>query len=637
MANQNLKNILSNLNVVCGMHIVPGWQWTDLSWQKFRRNYLDVEMFHDDIGNVYLNCSSLDALKSKLKNGDLVVLQAHLDHPGGTVIASDVHGEAGLYAACWLGRYSATLEGKNVTIAGTDGTKEELFVDADLMQLDERIMCFRSDKRFSAGATIHYPGEVCSVKENGGVVAAYNLDDAINVAVLLDVFSSIVPPNVIGLLTIGEEYNERGIRYFRGLVDSVDEAKKPRVINLEAPAENEANDFSVGDGVVVRTGDNRSLFSDVLCEKLAGLLQCKKSLHINSGQTEVSFLSKAGWLTSGLAIPVRYAHNGSSDGMWRDEEVAIKDVLDMHDAVTNIVCKSNSLNTLAERYGCVGGDAEDAINIVDEAGDVVSAIRQSNDYSEFLSKALVRWNEINKKYNIQAVHISPDEFHKYQDGVMGGKIGEIDLNELKYLSKESLKKVENELSIYKQEALNIYIMFARQFNAKRVGDGVALSVLQYDSNELERILCHEIVHWLTDDAIAARYVRRPISAIISEGMACYVSAKICGLTDSQALSLNDDTCLAYDRSKTDLKKRFKIILDGAGVNITGRRHRIISKAKLFSPFTISKDNPHNKYGYFLGLDFIKTCVSRGLSLQQILYDHVSTNQLLQEYLNEETI
>lgn len=629
---KNIKKIEENLNELYRYHIVPGWRWNERTWNRFKETFRKIPMCKDSVGNVYLNSSSVDDVLKAIAEKNVLILQAHLDHPGAALIGKVFESDGKkLYSAAWYGNYHPLLEAKTVTVYDeTSEETEDCLIEADVNRFGERLLYFWSDKEYKTPAYLHFNDDKAHFDVENNTVSGWALDDQINCTVLLEIFKGGLQKNVIGLLTLDEERGAFGIEYFKQLVDKRCGGAKPLLINLEAPSEKDETGLSLGKGMKIRLADSRGTFSNEICELLQKLLPGNKAMEIKTGGTEAGILSAKGWQTGSLAIPVRYSHNGSGEGVWYNEDVSISDVDDMHNAVETI-CNSASLFTSLIKED--GGRQLHKVEVHDEASETINAIRQTEEYGNFLLNIAGSWNKKQREYRIPTVNISSDEYKKYRGNILEGKLKPLDNKLLYSYAAEILPKVSKTVGVEKYDTLHIFLLLAGNFNAKHLNSGIGLSVEQLDFSDIKRILAHEMTHWCTSEILLANYPRTPARGIISEGLACFISGEVAGIPPQKTLNIEESAYKTYQEKEKDLKRRFRRLLETSCIEFKGNRHKILQCTDSFDPFTIHRNNPYNKYGYFLGYNFINFCREKDYSFERIINSPEKTFELLNIYLN----
>jgi len=625
----NIDKYLKIYDRLKGLHVIPRWDWNTKSLSKLDVLLKDngVSYFLDDVGNVVLNCKSAGELQQRLERGEIFqVLQAHLDHPGAVVVNS-VSRNKNLYSAEWLGGCSIPLEGRELLAYDSlSGHSSIVKVELDLRTSAGRFIYFYSRRRLKLGDTIlHYKSGAKRKREK--ILVDWALDDLIGCAAIIYALSETSDAGTIGLLTLGEEVGGYGLegfckRYIYQL------KRPPYFINIDATEEGEG-DFVCGSGVWLRYEDRDAKYDESLVEVLLSRHKGLRRVSLTRGGTEAGSLSRSGLAAVSLAVPIRNLHNGSRHYCWTDESVFLGDV--------SKLCASLLSLLPAERYEIATRKKTHLMPVIkctDYAAQIVKKVLRSKDYCDFLLNASDYWNRVNLKYNLPPVYLSSSEYEDFKARLELDKdiYASIDI---KGLVKELLLHVRSHVSDKPSpigSELQILTFLKANFNACNMNGSIALSLDKLQGEEARRVLAHELSHWMCDRLYKRSPHNNLIQLLLSEGSACFVSQKVCALDPEDALGLSEATYSYYESIEDDLKERFRRYMDGMFVHLCeGPKHSTLKPVQIHHPFRISRENPLNKYGYFLGYKFIKRCVEDSFSIEDVFTRHKDTMERLADF------
>lgn len=642
MLNKSIKDNMppvfaAAFDTLQNLHLVSGCGWHERTLGKIDRllSNLWIPHFTDDGGNLVLNCGSSEELTTSLKRGRInQILQAHLDHPGAIVIKK-LNENQNFYSAQWFGGYSNSLEGRELFFYDHASEKSGLVkVESEEHLGAGRFIFFRSDEELQTKLTTLH------CKSNGGgnngSLHSWAIDDLAGCAAIINTFNNISDTGTIGLLTLGEEIGAYGLWHFVNKYLKDDAAVLPYIINIDIPEEEE-NDFRFGSGVWLRSADRRCNYSEKLINFMDEKFPALKKISLKRGGTEASTLVGMGYDAVSMAIPARNLHNGSRHSCLTEESVSFEDI--------NALCKFASSLLPARKMENAGSSQNKngshkklpEIKCSNYAGDVCEKLLNSNEYCDYLLNCASHWSKAHINYGIPVVHLTSFQYDDLKKRLESGMplVSQKSVeNTARKLLPSILQKVggRNSLGI---ETLNILLFLMANFNACNIKDDIALSVDKIDEDaDLSRLLAHEITHWICNRLYDFSAHNNYVQMLIQEGSACFISGEICRIGPAKALGIPDKTYEHYKDIQKDLKTAFRKIIEGDVINFEKTpKHETLNLTPYVDPYRISKGNPLNKYGYFLGLEFVEFCLKCGNSIEAFLSDFRLRRECLDVFLS----
>jgi len=609
-------NILEKLE---DLHIVSGWRWNERSRAKLDDILIakNLKYFVDDYGNVILNCNSAEELDNKLSNGVITqIFQAHLDHPGGRLTAK-ISSEKGLYCARWLGGYSNSLEGRKVTVHDTVRDIVDIVkIEYERTLESGRFLYFYSNKDLSIEHSyLHFSRDTGSRLTNG-MISSWALDDLIGVSSIINVLGKSADPRTIGLLTLDEEIGGYGLNNFANRYLTNKDLSELYLINIDMPEEDE--DFQCDNGVRLRYEDKRCKYTEELVTAISSKFPDFKKVSLTRGGTEASSFIAMGYNAVSFAIPIRNLHNGSRHNLLIEESVSSKDALSLIHQLGLLLPASNLIDSANMS---TPSNVLPEIEYVDHYKNIFERISGSTEYCDYLMNVANHWNNIHSRYGVQCVNLDAVQFDDIKKEASTGldEFADVDILEMADgLFSIIVKKIAGR-SVFREGNLQIVSFFKANFNASNIGGVVALSLDKIKKSDLKRVLCHEMSHWVCHRLYNDTPYNDYFKLFLSEGIACYLSREICNVSSAVALGMPIGTYECYGSRKKDLQELFFKIINGELLKQSNKSDIYEFAISSYpNPFKISKNNPLNKFGYYLGLEFIDQCLEEGLTIHDIL-------------------
>ncbi len=291
-----------------------------------------------------------------------IALVAHLDHPALelTAVASD-----GTATASLLGGVPAACFARPVPVlvVGETAAQPATIVGVEIDPATGRVasLTLRAPRTAQVGqfAVFDLPG----FRQDGDAVAMRAADDLAGVAVALQTLDRVarrgLPGVVYGVFTRAEEIGLIGAQLVAqaGLLP-----RETIVVSLECSRE--LPGAEIGQGPVIRVGDRTSAFhpeGEALLlaarDRLAGA-PIQRQL-MSGGTCEATAFGRAGYRTTGVALPLRNYHNVGPDGVIAPEQIHARDLLGAIDLLVAAVesalappgaSTTTALLTAVERY-----------------------------------------------------------------------------------------------------------------------------------------------------------------------------------------------------------------------------------------------------------------------------------------------
>lgn len=620
--------------VLRNLHIVPKYNWTTNKLKELCKlfSFLKLPHFVDDIGNIIVNVESDREIKTRIEKGDVsLILQAHLDHPGG-VITKEISAIKGFYAAQWFGGYSGSLEGREMLIADLESNEiDNVLIEMDVSHAAGRFLYFKGRAGLGAGSRVLHFNDMTSAGFKPDRIKGWALDDLLGCASILYCMYKHPDPNNIGVLTLGEEVGSYGLSHFcRSYLDR-SLPHIPPVINIDTPEQEEGR-FVCGEGIRIRTADKRAKYSDGVVTFLKETLNDVAAIPLTRGATEASLITEMGYTAGGLAVPIQNIHNGSRNNLWIEETAVLSDVFSLCSAVLNVITSSNKHRIQRTATGRVKGNK---IEYVNHARELCSKLDTSHEYCDFMIKVSDHWNEMSQNYGFNINTHSENDYQELRKSIGSQELDLLDVDMEKYAS-ELVPRVYDLVAggpMPQLGDMKIVSTLRANFNACNTNGNIALSLDKISKGDVRRVLAHEVTHWVCHRLYDSLPFSNYVQLFLQEGVACYVSKTLCETTDAEALGIPENTANYYESISKELREMFSKIILGDIVELKEHpKHTVLRARDNDDPFRISKSNRYNKYGYYLGLQFVKYCVRSGVQIGLLFSDPYQTEKLLGSFL-----
>lgn len=292
---------------------------------------------------------------------------------------------------------------------------------------------------------------------------------------------------------------------------------------------------------------------------------------------------------------------------------------------------ASSVRTRALRRWCMKYPEAVYIN---HAGDIISRIRECNDYPEFLVECRSHWNRIKRKYDLDPVRVGLREYREIKNDIDSGRYY-IDNDFIKnYLLNTIPKICETTLSAGSVNGgrINVVSFLKESFTGRTISDDIAICPENMSREELKAVLVHEITHWIQSRVDKGPYVQDLKYFLVRDGIACAVSQMVCRCSERIALNMSEDNWHHCHYNHQYLKGKFRAALtkDVVCSDSVGNRSEV--EEMDMKPFDHYKDYPFSRYGYYLGYHFALFCIEKGYSIKQLILGVPDMDGLIEEYL-----
>jgi hypothetical protein len=405
----------------------------------------------------------------------------------------------------------------------------------------------------------------------------------------------------------------------------------PYFINIDTPEE-EKDRFECGAGIKLRIEDKKEKYSSDLIKIISKEFPKLPSISLVKGATEASFIVERGHKSASLAIPIRNIHNGSRHNQWVVESANNDDIIDLCVKLSKMMAiKPKFLRVRIELHK----DALYKISYINHAKELYEKILGTREYCEFLTKVAPHWNSLNSKYSVKPVYFSQQMYEALKNEIssLDSAIVELDMKKKALsISEQVVNLVGSDRAISRK--LRIISFLKAGFNACNRNGNIALSLERIKLHDLDRILAHEITHWVCDQLYHPAMFSNYVSSLLAEGVACFVSGAVANVGPKATLGLPQKVINHYESIEPDLKRNFLDIITGKSVHLVKTpRHTTVKRINYKEPFIISADNAHNKYGYFLGLKFVNLLMNEcSYKISDIWTSRSKTEHLLRDFL-----
>jgi endoglucanase len=275
-----------------------------------------IPYFEDSKGQIIAGVASA----AKLKNKKCIAFVAHTDHPGFHVTGEK---SKNLYQARWFGGAPfSQMDGKNIRVFSYDSPSK--YIRGKIKNLETtashregmplEIQTTKPLKNLNAWGALDFNG----FKLKSDFIVTKCADDLAGCVMALGAVIDNKFKNSIAIFTRAEEVGFVGCLK---LIESKIIPKHTLMMSLEASRT--LPGALLGEGPVIRLGDATTLFNanlSLFVQKMAQNLKAKDAKFqfqkriMDGGSCEATALSQAGYVTMGLAVPLKNYHNQGKNG-----------------------------------------------------------------------------------------------------------------------------------------------------------------------------------------------------------------------------------------------------------------------------------------------------------------------------------
>lgn len=156
------------------------------------------------------------------------------------------------------------------------------------------------------------------------------------------------------------------------------------------------------------------------------------------------------------------------------------------------------------------------------------------------------------------------------------------------------------------------------FSACNKDGKILISSEKIPKQDLERVICHELIHFVYQVFFGVLPLSSYDNLLVYEGVACYLSRELCGISSVQSLGITQTQFDFHEEHIPLLKQKFNLLREGQLIQVKNQPNGLrFDTETVDCPFRYSRENPLNKYGYYLGLKFIEFCLERGEPLNTL--------------------
>ncbi|GAK60549.1 cellulase M and related protein [Candidatus Vecturithrix granuli] len=618
-----MTGIFQCLKELSRLHVVPYYCWMKDAIHVLDMLLEGIPYCITPHGNVFLGETRLeDIIPGK------ICLQAHLDHPGGIL-------NADRQAQYLFAKYYGTrckLIGYNLGVykSGASEKIDQLEVENVVFQEKEQASClfFRPNqnlyKALSEKTLILHYDALPEIKD--GKISNWNLDDLINCALMITLLKKeSFSGNMYGMLSVNEEVTQNGIRAF--LHDTVD--RPLFFVNLDVIDKSlqlkTLDDVPYQHSYGVRVEQSGIKLDRFLIPELAKEVGKDHLAKIPTGHCEAHTMQEANHPFIGIFLKIDHYHNGVAHNKFTVESLSLEELSCYVKFVENTLVgvekhgipKHLSMLTvpsIAEPSG--------TIHIIDHVEAIKNIFARCQSFAEYLHNGIPQLRTIYNNYHITMPAINAECFENVKENILNNAFPEIRLSQIHAWRARILEELSilfrHKFQIWEKSITLINILLAN-CNARHIShpESILLSLEQIPEDELDRVLIHELTHYLTMDFWSFLNLSPFKQHYYSEGLAVAISQKLLNLSFAEAVNIKEEHLVTYLDNIVELKRWLE---DYAVGNLcsyfNGKCHQYFQKKQLVNPF---KANGHRyqRYGYVLAALETWELVEKG-----IYYEHI---------------
>ncbi|MDY0091200.1 MAG: hypothetical protein RBT80_00700 [Candidatus Vecturithrix sp.] len=600
-----LNQILQCLHELSSLHVVPYSTWTQDAIVRLETFLEGTPYCLTPHGNLFLGEDQFEHIQP-----GKICLQAHLDHPGGILHANQ---QAQYLFAKYYG-INARLTGYSLGVyePGTSEKIDQIEVENAVFQERDQATClfFKNNRKLSEALPertfiIHHDA---MPEMTESTISNWNLDDLIHCALIIALIKrKVFSDSVYGLLTHNEEVAQEGIRgwlheiadtslFFLNL-DMID-----TMLPLKTP-DDEPYQYMYGiraeqSGIKLDQPLFPELINDVGRDYLAKIPVGKCEGHIMQEQS-TRFMA--------MFLKIDHYHNGLNEKKFTAESLSVERFSHYLDFVQHTIVKINEYlapNLSAKFITSPQPEFPGTIHIVDHVEAIKDILDRCHTFSEYLYIGVPKLRTIYDNYQIPMPAITGENFEGMKGIILNGKYPDIRASQVH----EWKTKIINELAILfdhifqvQEKPVTLVKLALADFNARCTvrPERILLSVEQIPESELDRVLIHELTHYLTADIWSFQNMSPVKREYYSEGLAVVLSRKLLNVSLATALNMRDDDLTAYLDNITQLKLWNEEYLTGNVCSFfQGKYHQYFQKKEVVEPF-VANGQQYQRYGYVL--------------------------------------
>lgn len=600
------------------LHVVPYYKWTDERKLILSDIMGDTPYFITHDGNIIIGTDAIESIQE-----NTLCLQAHIDHPGGTLYYDEANKH---FYASWHGvRHNNYLIGRTVGIFGAGNHTAIKAVE---------IQHCHENEHGDVSIYFDYDDEVASLYESGTLLVHelqaptvtdthlinWNLDDLIHVAFIVTYILMHPEKAIVGILTVNEEVGHKGIAELFGVMKE----KQLSVINFDVIDEaiNTGSDFGI------RASQAQTDLLKFLPESLR--IQVKEQMisPIDRGICEGVSLVRNEIKSLSIFLKIENFHNAIPIKKILPERIArvtleayfqfsmnLIDQLERNPMIIQNSTKKSEQNGLSIEY-------------IDYSERIIDIIRESSTYADYLANGLPAIQKIFIELNIEPPNLSQSQFMDLKTQIEMTNIPVIDESKVIILANQVVERVASlfhcslESLVSQVNTIKVRSLILGKFNAcNNAGKErwMLFSLDQIKATEVERILVHEMVHYISAPLWQSKSITSRERLMLEEGLAVCLSSEICGIELYESLGFSEVQCISYQENYYELQRQlYDYIAYNHCKTHRGKKHRYFMRSKVNNPF-YANVSYYPRYGYFIAANEIKKCIKEERHFETLLY------------------
>lgn len=588
--------------------LVPRWQWHPTAMRRWLHGLTNAHLpaCVDAAGNVLLGAATESAWYARLRT-EALCLHAHLDHPGAVVLTDlGTTGTRHRYMAVVQGGWSRKLSGAHMDCYAQDGTYcTSVLIDHVVEGLRETWLSFTSEHVLTPPAYL-LPPQTNRDMTDAAMLEGWGLDDHVGCAAVLEAMggSDNTP---LGVLTHNEEIGGYGLYHLiqQGEAQGITIAEWPLLLSLEVTPEYATLPFRCGDGARWRSADAHTPL-DAEFLTWVRTTAPHEAVALASGNCEAGLWTQHGGRAACLVIPCQFAHNGYREREWRAERVHITDVHRM--AAQLRVALQTWPNTRRRSRRAAEQRRPLQIKMQDHVAPLRPLAAAHPEYLGCLQHVLPAWNALHTQFQLPLIKISHQEWPAWRTRLMEPTPWH---TTVAAIAPACFRATQDWLDLQPHaEEVKLHLFAGAPFNACTLADGLAFSIEKLRSEDLRRLLIHESVHWLIAPWLRQCALRPLASTAIHEGLACYATMELLGISKEEACQLPHTTWQHYAAHGNHIADMALDWWHGRLLETTSGRHLVVTRRHPPHPFTVNGGGSWTKYGYVLGLRYIEEVLAQ---------------------------
>ncbi len=326
---------------------LPTAPFRESNIRKFVQDFCNsrkIPIEQDDYGNIIISYRKKNNTASKNK----IAFVAHMDHPG-LIVEKNSRGNK--CTALFYGGWDPTeFKAAPITIFSKGGT--QIRANAIKWEMSNKEKAWRAFIEIDGPV---YKGDIGMwdfkpYRVSGDYLYSRSCDDGIGCVLLLAILDHFFTNNdqcaFSILFTSAEESGLHGAKYI-----CANKLLAKGLIPISLETSRELPSAKIGDGVIIRVGDSRSIFTPDITDTTVQIARKIKSHNksflfqrklMDGGQCEASVFYSFGYQTGALCIPLGNYHNRNFHKKTTESEyVSITDIINAFTLIKEMIKQSN--------------------------------------------------------------------------------------------------------------------------------------------------------------------------------------------------------------------------------------------------------------------------------------------------------